>query len=54
MSYQKNIQSVSQVNGMILSYLLGHLMTYYLVSCMVAEIWITVYEIMLHDMWAVR
>lgn len=29
-------------------------MMYSLVSCMVAEMWITLYEVMLHDMWAVR
>lgn len=29
-------------------------MMYYLVSRMAAEMWITLYEVMLRDMWAVR
>jgi len=51
---KKNVHPICQAKGMIFSYLRGHLMMYYLVSCMVAEIWITLYEVMLHDMWAVR
>jgi len=39
---------------MVFSDLLGHFVMYYLVSCMVAEMEITLYEVMLHDMWAVR
>lgn len=51
---RKNVHPIYQAKGMIFQYLRGHLMMYYLVSCMAAEIWITLYEVMLHDMWAVR
>lgn len=51
---RKNVYPIHQAKGMIISYLRGQLMMYYLVSCMAAEIWITLYEVMLHDMWAVR